>query len=120
MRSGEWVGGQVEEAGGTATLWRAQLTGRAQEKALVERMAAACALEYEAISARARAAAELPDPDRDRMVQTLRRRLRQVTRRDFFPPPPRDQARHLVQALANGVAPRHSVTVAPDVEEIPS
>ena len=98
----EWVAVQVDEAGGTSSVWLAQLTSRAAERALVARMAAARAVEYEAIGAKAGTAARLSEAERDRLVRGLRAQLRQVGRRDFFPPPQRQQARALVEALASG------------------
>lgn len=98
----EWVAVQVDEAGGTSSVWLAQLTSRAAERALVARMAAARAVEYEAIGAKAGAAARLSAAERDRLVRGLRGQLRQVGRRDFFPPPQRQQARALVEGLVTG------------------
>lgn len=99
----EWVAVQVDEAGGASSVWLAQLASRAAERALMERMAAARAAEYEAIAAKAVAAARSGDPERARLVRGLRGQLRQVGRRDFFPPPQREQARAVVEALAQAV-----------------
>lgn len=98
----EWVAVQVDEAGGTSSVWLAQLTSRAAERALVARMAAARAAEYEAIGVKAGAASRLSEADRGRLVRGLRGQLRRVGGRDFFPPPQREQARALVEALAGG------------------
>lgn len=96
----EWVAAQAKEAGGSSSVWLAQLTSRAAERALVQRMAAARAVEYQAICARAGTAASLGESERDRLVTVLRGQLRQVGRRDFFPPPQRERARALVDGLA--------------------
>lgn len=96
----EWVAGQVVEAAGTATVWRATMTSRASERVVVKEMAAARAAEYQAVGDRARSLAGSPAVDRGRAVASLRRELRQVTRRDFFPPPEREEARALVEHLA--------------------
>lgn len=99
----EWVAEEIAEAGGTSTLWRAALTTRAQERALVAEMAAARAVEYVSIADRASSARDAVAPERLRLLRSLRRELRQVQRRDFFPPLARDRARLEVEALA-GVA----------------
>ena len=95
----EWVAEEITEAGGTSTLWRAQLTSRTQERALIAGLARARADEYGAILDRATAAAASSDQERVRTLRSLRGELRKVHRRDFFPPPERDQARVAVQAL---------------------
>ncbi len=98
----EWLAEEIDEAGGSSTLWRAEMTHAAQERSLVAEMAAARAAEYDAIADRARAAcgAAIGAAESMRRLRSLRRELRQVQRRDFFPPPERDTARADVAALA--------------------
>lgn len=95
----EWVAEEIAEAGGTSTLWRAQLTSRSHERALIAGLSEARAGEYRAILDRASAAVGSRDQERVRTLRTLRGELRKIHRRDFFPPPERDQARLAVQAL---------------------
>ncbi|MGZ4426779.1 MAG: Chromate resistance protein ChrB [Nocardioidaceae bacterium] len=95
----EWVAEEIGGAGGTSTLWRAQLTSRSQERALIAAMARARAEEYRAILDRATTAVASSDQERVRTLRSLRGELRRVHRRDFFPPPERDRARVAVQAL---------------------
>src|SRR5205823_14225986 len=42
----EWLGEEIGEAGGEATIWTGELASAAQERELVSRMAAAVAAEY--------------------------------------------------------------------------
>lgn len=96
----EWVAGDVTDAGGTAGVWLAQPTSLAQERQLAEAMAAARATEYKAVRDEALAAGDLPAATRAGTVRRLRAELRRITRRDYFRPPERDQARAAVEALA--------------------
>ncbi|MBA3801123.1 MAG: hypothetical protein H0X18_18930, partial [Geodermatophilaceae bacterium] len=47
-----------------------------------------------------------------RMLRSLRRELRQVQRRDFFPPPEREIARTEVASLARAVLDQNPTTSA--------
>jgi hypothetical protein len=96
----EWVADLIAEAGGGSTLWRAELLSRSQEQALIERLATARAEEYAAITSRALAAIETPKRDAMRALRLLRRELRQVQRRDFFPPAEQEDATAAVKRLA--------------------
>jgi len=94
----EWIADEVIEAGGEATLWKARLMSAAAERALAERMAAAVAADYRAlISAADEASAGAPV--KGQTVARLRRELRRISQRDYFPPPEREQARRAVDAL---------------------
>jgi hypothetical protein len=96
----EWVAEEIGEAGGSSSLWRARLTSRSQERALIRGLAEARADEYRAIRDRAALAAGSTDAERLRALGRLRSDLRRVHRRDYFPPPERDLARAAVQGLA--------------------
>jgi uncharacterized protein YdbL (DUF1318 family) len=112
----DWVAGDIAEAGGTATLWEARLPSRAAEQALVADLAAARAAEYEAIAVKAGAAARedsVSPVEGMRRLRLLRRELRQVQRRDFFPPPARQRAQSAVKALAETL---HAARPEPDLE----
>ncbi|HET9079819.1 MAG TPA: Chromate resistance protein ChrB [Trebonia sp.] len=97
----EWVAGDVAEAGGSAGVWLARPATAAQERQLAAAMAAARAAEYAAVAARARAARGADDAERAAVLRRLRGELRRISRRDFFPPPEREQARAAVEALAS-------------------
>lgn len=77
-------------------------------------MAAARAEEYVDIAARARriGQASMAATDSMRMLRSLRRELRQVQRRDFFPPSERKSARTEVIALARALLDQRQATDA--------
>lgn len=91
----EWVANAVREAGGEANLWLADPTSSAQHRALAQQLADARAAEYQAVIDAAGAA----DASR-RTVARLRRELRRINRRDYFPPAERATAKTAVDALA--------------------
>lgn len=99
----EWLAEEVLEAGGEAAVWLARPTSAAQERELVAGMAAARAAEYVAL-VDAATAQETSAPDLGRAVERLRRQWREISRRDYFPPPQRDAAGAALQALATGTA----------------
>jgi hypothetical protein len=94
----EWISDEVAEAGGEATLWVSRLTSASQERALAQRMADAVATEYRALAAAAGAVAG--GPVKDQTVARLRRELRRISQRDYFPPAEREEARRAVESLA--------------------
>jgi hypothetical protein len=101
----EWVAERVVEAGGTALLLQAQALTRKDEHAIAAAMAAARAEEYRDLALRAEAAAGSGErTDRVRAVARLRRELRTVQRRDYFPPPERDRAVAAVNDLTTAAA----------------
>jgi hypothetical protein len=96
----EWVAGDVREAVGVAGVWIARPSSLAQERDLATSMSAARAEEYRAVLSQARAAQEQSPAERARAVRRLRAELQRIRRRDFFPPPERDQAVAAVEGLA--------------------
>ncbi len=110
----EWLAEEIDEAGGSSSLWRAELTSSAQERRVVGDMAAARAQEYADIADRARMAGRsaLSATESMRMLRSLRRELRQVQRRDFFPPAERETARTEVASLARAVLDQNPTTTA--------
>ncbi len=96
----EWVADEVVEASGEAAVWLAQPTSLTQERALVGAMAAARAAEYREVTAAAHAVLGAEAGARRRTLARLRRELRRIGRRDYFPPPERAQARSALAALA--------------------
>jgi hypothetical protein len=95
----EWAADEVLEAGGEASLWIAEAGSAAQERALAERMAGAVAQEYVALIAGAEDAAGRSPAARRRSLQRLRRELRGISGRDFFPPPEAVMARRAIEGL---------------------
>ncbi|WP_253942238.1 Chromate resistance protein ChrB [Nocardioides sp. zg-1230] len=112
----EWVADQVVQAGGTALLLRAQPLAGRDERALAAGMAEARAQEYRELAAAVAtaAAADSTPAEGARTVRRLRKELRAIQRRDFFPPPERDAAAAAVADLAakltqpEAVAPRRA------------
>ncbi len=101
----EWIADEVIEAAGEASLWRSRLTSAAAERALVERMAGAIAADYRGLITAA-GAAGASIPVRAQTVARLRRELRRISQRDYFPPPERDEARRAVESLTSRAAVR--------------
>jgi len=106
----EWIAQEVREAGGQAGVWLAEPTDPAQDRALAAEMTTARAAEYEAVTAEAAQAAALPAAQQRRTGDRLRAELGRIARRDFFPPPQREQAQHAVQTL---------LEQADDTQEVP-
>ncbi len=97
----EWLAEEVSEAGGEAAVWLAEPATAAQERALATRMAALVAKEYRVVLAAVEAARLQPEGPRRRTVARLRRELRRIGQRDYFPPSEREQARAAVAELAS-------------------
>jgi Protein ChrB, N-terminal len=96
----EWLADEAVEAGGEATIWVAELGSAAQERELAARMAEAVAADYRALVADVEAAhAERPG-SRRRTLARLRRELRRIRARDYFPPPERERAQQALDELA--------------------
>ena len=96
----EWLADEVVEAGGEATIWVSETSTAAQERALAAAMAERIAAEYRAIIGDAAGALDGSEVERRRTLARLRRGLRRIGARDYFPPPERDQARGAVERLA--------------------
>ncbi len=95
----EWVAEAVRQASGDATLWLAEPTTSGQDRALAQQMRDARAGEYQAVIAEVSTTAATT-----RTVARLRRELRRIKRRDYFPPSERGAAKAAVDALAKAVA----------------
>jgi hypothetical protein len=98
----EWLADGVLEAGGEATVWLGRPGSAAQERALAARMQAAVGDDYRRVAEEASAALSTPVGSRRRTLARLRRELRRIRRRDYFPAPEREQADAAVEALAVG------------------
>jgi hypothetical protein len=97
----EWIAEEVLDAGGEATVWLGRPGSIADERRIAERMAAVVAEEYRAVIEEAVQLGEDElEPPRRQSVSRLQRELQRIDRRDFFPPPERDQAHLLVRGLA--------------------
>jgi hypothetical protein len=96
----EWLADDVIEAGGEATIWIGELASARQEGELATRMAEAVADNYAAVIAEAAAAGADATGQRRRTLARLRRELRRIRARDYFPPPERERAERAVEELA--------------------
>ncbi len=99
----EWLADEVLEADGEAMVWLAEPTSTRVERRLVKRLAAERAGEYRTVMERAEAAAAAEPGGRRRELRRLRRELRGIRQRDYFPPPDRDLATAAVEALTQPV-----------------
>jgi hypothetical protein len=96
----EWLADEVAEAGGEATIWIGELASARQERELATRMAEAVADDYAAVIAEAAAAGAHATGQRRRTLARLRRELRRIRARDYFPPAERELAQRAVDELA--------------------
>ncbi|MDP9453956.1 MAG: chromate resistance protein [Actinomycetota bacterium] len=101
----EWLADEVVEAGGESSLWLAEAASAAGERTLAARMAEAVAEEYRAVIAAATDARDSPVGQRRRTLSRLRRELRRIRSRDYFPPAEAEQARRAVEVLAKELEP---------------
>ncbi|KAF0960093.1 Chromate resistance protein ChrB [Rhodococcus sp. T7] len=100
----DWLAEEVIEAGGQAEVWTAAPTTRAQQQRMREKMTADRAAEYDEVTAAAETLHSLPDTAaRDKKLTQLRRRVREIDKRTFFPTPARDGAETILRELATAV-----------------
>jgi hypothetical protein len=99
----EWLSAEIAEAGGDAAVWVGELASSAQERELVARMTADAASEYAALITEAERIREQAPGPRRRSLGRLRRELRRIRARDYFPPPERERAEQAISALAESV-----------------
>lgn len=100
----EWIADEIVEAGGDASIWTARPASRAQERELAARMAAVVAEQYAVVISEVRGASEAAPSARTRVAARLRRELRRIHRRDYFPPAERHEAEAAVEELVTGLA----------------
>lgn len=97
----EWLAEEVLEWGGEAGVWIATATTQAQELQLIEQMRSARALEYAEFTTQAAAALDTSAAERVKSLRRLRNQWRLITRRDYFPPPERNDAHAALRQLAD-------------------
>jgi hypothetical protein len=95
----EWLADEVVEAGGEATLWVGELGSATQERELASRMAEAVAADYRALIEQVTAASNQSTGQRQRTLKRLRREMRRIRARDYFPPPERELAQQALEEL---------------------
>jgi hypothetical protein len=99
----DWVAEAVVDNGGQATVWLAEPGSVAQERALARQMAAAVEVEYRRVTDEALARAGEPEVIRRRTVARLRRELRRIGSRDYFPGAIGERAHAAVDTLGQSV-----------------
>ena len=99
----EWLAEEITEAGGEATIWFAVPGSRSQQRDLSTAMAQRVAEEYrDLIRSIAEARRDTPALRR-RALGRLRRELRAIEGRDYFPPREGERARRALQQLVSAV-----------------
>ena len=101
----DWVADDVVERGGVASVWLARPSTKTQERELATAMAADRAAEYLELEQAARRALDEPPAEQYQALMKLRRTIRAVHRRDFFPPTERDRAQSALRVLAERAEP---------------
>jgi len=96
----EWLADEVVEAGGEATIWIGRLASAAQERALAARMSEAVAAEYRCVIEEAAGLLSGAGVAPRRSLLRLRRELRRIRARDYFPVAERERAVQAVESLA--------------------
>lgn len=92
----EWLSDEVLQAGGTASVWKAEPTTRKQERELVAAMQAVVDQEYDKVITEA-----MDDSlGTSRTLKRLRAEIRRIERRDYFPTGKKHEARAAVERLA--------------------
>jgi len=100
----EWVAEEVLDHHGEAMVWLGRPADVAGGAALIHRMTASVAAEYDAVTAEATATQGADETTRRRVAARLRRELHRIEDRDFFSPHQSDAARRAVDDLAANVA----------------
>jgi hypothetical protein len=95
----EWLADEVDEAGGTATVWLAHPSTAVEDRALQERMRTAADEDYARVAAAARGKTD------GRTIGRLRRALRAIRARDYFDAPGRGEAERAVAELVREEVP---------------
>jgi hypothetical protein len=90
----------ITDAGGEATIWIGHTSSAEDERELVERMTTVIVTDYERVIAGAEVAATQPSARRRRSLARLRREMRRVRERDYFPPREGVTAQQAVDALS--------------------
>lgn len=99
----EWIADEVVDAQGEATLWIGALASAAQERELEARMTNTIVAEYQSVIAEAESLLVGEAPGSRRSLLRLRRELRRIRARDYFPVPEREEAMQAVEAFAAGM-----------------
>jgi hypothetical protein len=96
----EWIAQDVIDTGGEASIWLAEPTTDAQERKMVAQMMGEIASEYRGVIKEAIEGKSEPEGVRKRTLKRLRRELRRIRQRDYFPPAESEKAHSAVNELA--------------------
>ena len=99
----DWLAQEVIENGGEATVWLAEPGSAAQGRTIASDMAATVAADYRRVIDEAGGQLGESEATRRRTVARLRRELRRIGTRDYFPEPIAEQARSAVDALGQSL-----------------
>lgn len=97
----EWIAEDVTDHGGEAIVWLGRPADAGAEDAIIDRMRAAIAAEYDAVAAEAASISDSDASARARAAARLRRELHRIQARDYFPTSSHDNARSAVEDLAS-------------------
>jgi len=100
----EWLAEDVVQAGGEATMWLSEPATAAEARQLADAMTERIDAEYRSIAEAAQAARSSGAVERRRTLARLRRELRRVGARQYFPTREAGAARKAVEALARATA----------------
>jgi len=100
----EWLAEEVVQAGGGATIWLSEPATAAEHRELARVMTVRIDAEYRRIAAEAESARRGEPVERRRTLARLRRDLRRVAAREYFPTREADTARQAVEGLARVTA----------------
>jgi len=96
----EWLADEVAEASGEATIWVGAVGSASQERELVASLSTGIADEYAKVIDEAEELLAHASGGQRRSLARLRRELRRIRARDYFPPPERELARQAIERLA--------------------
>ena len=99
----DWLAAEIVEAGGEAAVWHGTLASRRQQRELVAAMKASVAAEYGRVIDEAEAVCGGAPGSGRRALGRLRRELRRIQARDYFPSAAREHAERAVDRLAQMV-----------------
>lgn len=92
--------GFIGHAEGTATIRITTPTVRRFGRSLADSLVAERASEYREVLEQVEAGLTLDSVERSRALRRLRAEYRRIERRDYFPPPGKDEARNALERLA--------------------
>ena len=95
----DWLAEQVVQNDGEAGVWLASAGAQRQEQDLIASLTADRVEEYRRLTELISAAQPLTGTARSTAVKKLRRAWREISRRDYFPPPAKEEAARLLEGM---------------------